>query len=249
MEAAGLGLFMVAAAVFATLLEHPASPLRHALPDALMRRILMGAGMGLVAATVIYSPWGRRSGAHLNPAVTLAFLHLGKIRGADAVAYVVAQFLGALAGMLVARALIGPALGHPSVGFVATLPGRWGSWAAFGAELAISFVMMTVVLTAARSTRWMPLGGAVASGLVAAYIALEAPLSGMSMNPARTLGSALPARQWSSLWVYFIAPPVGMLLAAELHLRRRLTIRCPRVSPHAAGGCAFACEGSADASQ
>ena len=83
-EAAGLGLFMVSAAAMTTLLEHPASPVRLALPDPILRRILMGLAMGLTAASLIYSPWGRRSGAHFNPAVTLTVLRLGKVSRRDA---------------------------------------------------------------------------------------------------------------------------------------------------------------------
>ena len=63
--------------------------------------------------------------------------------------------------------------------------------------------------------------GIFAGILVTTYVSLEAPLSGMSMNPARTLGSALSSRVWDSLWVYFTAPPIGMLAAAELYLRLR----------------------------
>jgi aquaporin Z len=249
MEAAGLAAFMLAAAAFGTALEHPASPLRQSIADPFARRFVMGVAMGGVAAALIYSPWGRRSGAHLNPAVTLAFLRLGKIGGVAGLAYVVAQFVGALVGILAAWALIGRPLGHPTVAFVVTLPGRWGAPTAFGAELAISFFLMLAVLAAASSPRWLPVGGAVASALVAAYITFEAPISGMSMNPARTLGSALPAGQWSAIWVYFIAPPVGMLLAAELHARRRLRILCPRLAPHGGAPCAFACEEARHASR
>src|SRR5262252_5258366 len=96
-EALCLGLFMASAASFASLLRHPASPLAAAvatwMPHAL-QRLPMGIAMGLTAAALIYSPLGRRSGAHMNPAVTLTFLRLRKIETHDAAAYVAAQFLG-----------------------------------------------------------------------------------------------------------------------------------------------------------
>src|ERR1043165_7609958 len=76
MEAAGLGIFMVSASVFTILLYHPGSPAIQALPEEFPRRILMGMAMGLTAIGIIYSPWGKQSGAHLNPAVTLTFFPL-----------------------------------------------------------------------------------------------------------------------------------------------------------------------------
>ncbi|MGH7166316.1 MAG: aquaporin, partial [Nitrospiraceae bacterium] len=96
MEAAGLAVFMISAAVFTTVLEHPASPVRQAITDPVLRRALIGLAMGLTAIGIIYSPWGKQSGAHLNPAVTLTFLRLGKIQVADALFYVLAQFAGGL---------------------------------------------------------------------------------------------------------------------------------------------------------
>ena len=92
-EAAGLGLFMISACVFGTLLGHPNSPVVQAVPDALARRALMGLAMGLTAVGLICSPWGQRSGAHFNPATTLTFWRLGKVAPADAGFYMLAQVL------------------------------------------------------------------------------------------------------------------------------------------------------------
>ena len=96
MEAAGLGIFMVAACVFGALLEYPQSPLHESIENPVARRVLMGLAMGLTAIGVIYSPWGQRSGAHINPAITLAFFRLGKVKLPDAFFYVAAQFFGAV---------------------------------------------------------------------------------------------------------------------------------------------------------
>ena len=109
-EAAGLGLFMLAACGVVAALEHPASPLRPWAGSALQRRALTGIAMGLTAVALIYSPWGQRSGAHLNPALTLTFWRLGKIASRDALGYVVAQFAGAVGGVALASALIGAAV-------------------------------------------------------------------------------------------------------------------------------------------
>ena len=220
MEALGLGLFMMAAAGFASLLQHPASPVRRALDDGLVRRALMGLAMGTTATALIYSPLGARSGAHINPATTLAFLRLGRIHPVDAAAYVVAQFVGGMAGIASAALVLAPWIAAPSVNYVATLPGPSGSAAAFAGEAALGFILISIVLQLSRDATWARLTGLVVGVAVALFITVEDPLSGMSMNPARSLGPALLAGQASTLWIYFLAPPLGMQLAAGAFLRR-----------------------------
>jgi len=219
MEAAGLGLFMISAAVVTALLEYPHSALYHLLPDPVVRRALIGMAMGLTAIGIIYSPWGKRSGAHLNPAVTVTFFRLGKIQGLDAFFYVLAQFAGGLIGLLIAAIAIGMAIEHPAVNYVVTVPGIEGAGVAFAAEACISFGLMLVVLVVSNHPMLNAWTGVFAGMLVAFYIAAEAPLSGMSMNPARSFASALPAHLWTDFWVYLTAPFLGMLLAAECYVR------------------------------
>lgn len=214
MEAAGLAIFMLSASFFGTLLEHPGSALRPWWPDPLVRRAVMGLAMGGTALAIIFSPWGQQSGAHLNPSVTLAYYRLGRIAGIDAVGYMLAQFAGGAGGMALASVLLGPALAE--VDFVATLPGRYGWGAAWIAEWLISFTLMSVVLIVSGHPRWKRWTAFCAAGCVALFITLVAPISGMSMNPARTLGSALFAGIPASLWIYFTAPPLGMLTASLL---------------------------------
>ena len=242
MEVAGLGLFMLSAATMTSLLEHPASPVRALLTDPTTRRGVMGVAMGLTAAALIYSPWGRRSGAHNNPAVTLTFFRLGKISRRDALAYIAAQFAGGAAGIAVAAMLLRPWIGHPTVNYVATLPGPNGSIVAFAAEAAISFVMMLVVLTTSSHARAARFTGGMAAVLIACFITVEAPLSGMSMNPARTLGPDLVGDMFHGIWIYFVAPPLGMLAAAEAvtRLRCHRSIRCAKLY-HDTGHCIFGC--------
>lgn len=243
MEAAGLGAFMISACVFGALLEHPASPLRAAIDNAQLRRALMGMAMGLTAIAVIYSPWGKQSGAHLNPSMTFTFWRLSKIETRDALFYVTAQFAGGATGVLIASAALGALLQHPSVHYVTTEPGPRGLAIAFAAEFAISLVLMTAVLNASNARNLARFTGLIAGALVATYILVEAPLSGMSMNPARTLGSALSAGRWTALWIYFTAPPLGMLAAAEIYLRRRGAHRvfCAKLHHHNAKRCIFRC--------
>ena len=243
MEAASLGTFMLSACVFATILEHPASPVRETLPDPLLRRALIGVAMGLTAVVLIYSPWGKQSGAHLNPSVTLSFFRLGKIEPWDALFYVLAQFGGGLMGVLLSALVVGNSLSDSSVRYAVTVPGGAGPGVAFMAELAISFVLMLVVLMVSNAGRLARFTGLFAGVLVATYITFEAPLSGMSMNPARTLGSALPAHTWTALWVYFTAPPLGMLLAAEVYLRLRgaRAVLCAKLYHTQRTRCIFRC--------
>jgi len=243
MEAAGLGLFMVSAAVVTALLEYPYSPLHEQFPDPVIRRLLIGIAMGFTAIGIIYSPWGKQSGAHLNPAVTVTFFRLGKIHGLDALFYVLAQFAGGLIGLQVAALAIGMAIEHPAVNYVVTVPGLDGTWMAFVAEVAISFGLMLVVLIVSNHTKLNAWTGLFAGALVATYIAIEAPLSGMSMNPARSFASALPAHLWTDFWVYLTAPLLGMLLAAECYVRfpgaRR--VLCAKLHHHNNARCIFRC--------
>ncbi len=241
-EAALLAAFMLSACAMTTLFEHPDSPVRAALPAARTRRALIGIAMGLTAIGLIYSPWGQRSGAHFNPSVTLTFLRLGKIAPRDAAAYIVAHCLGGVLGVLLAYAALGMFVAHPEVRFAATVPGRGGASVAFVAELAISLALMSVILLLSN-TKLARCTGLVCGALVATYITVEAPYSGMSMNPARSFAAALFAGEWSSLWIYVSAPPLGMLAAAELHLRRRGApgVTCAKLNHTGAGRCIFRC--------
>jgi aquaporin Z len=243
MEAAGLGLFMISAAVVTAAFEYPHSPLHDLFPDPTFRRILVGFAMGLTAIGLIYSPWGKRSGAHLNPAVTMTFFRLGKLRGRDALGYVVAQFIGGVVGLWLAAQILGLAIEHPTVNYVVTVPGPGGTVIAFAAEAMISFGLMLVVLVVSNRpslNRWT---GIFAGALVATYIAVEAPLSGMSMNPARTFASALPAQLWTDYWLYLIAPLGGMLLAAECYARTHgiHQVLCAKLHHHNNTRCIFHC--------
>jgi len=240
-EAGLVGLVMIIACTLGVVLGHPASPAVHALPDPFTRRALLGLAVGATVIAMTYSPAGMRSGGHLNPSMTLAFLWLRKVRTRDAVGYVAAQLAGASAGVLVAWAALGRRLAHPAVHFITTRPGPAGASVAFAAEAAISFVLMGVVLlvSASRHAAWT---GVCAGLLVAVYVTFEGPISGMSMNPARSLGSALPARELRGIWIYAIAPPFGMLAAASL-LRRRAADSSAKLFHSAKVPCIFCGQG------
>jgi aquaporin Z len=216
MEVAGLGAFMVSAAAMTTVLEHPASPVRELLASSpVIRRALMGLAMGLTSAALVYLPWGRRSGAHLNPAVTLTFLRLGKISRRDAVWYGCAQFGGGVLGIAIAALILGQWISHPAVNYVVTAPGTFGARVAFIAEASISFLLMFVILSSSNHARI-----------------------------ARFTGVIVVGAMWRGLWIYFLAPPLGMLAAAEVYLRARSgrSIRCAKLH-HDDGPCIFGCGG------
>ena len=217
-EGWALGSFMISAGIVATLLGAPASPLQRAIAAPFLRNAVAGIAMGLTAIALIHSPWGKRSGAHMNPAVTLAYLRLGKIKTWDALFFIVAQTLGGTAGVLLVVAAAGRAFSDPPVSYAATLPGPGGAGVAFAAELVISLGLMLSVLTLAASARFARFTGLAAGCLVATYITFESPLSGMSMNPARSFASAAPGMQWQHFWIYVTAPLLGMLTAAQLFL-------------------------------
>jgi aquaporin Z len=152
--------------------------------------------------------------------VTLTFFRLGKVKFSDAAFYCGAQFVGGVIGVLLSTLALGEPVAHLSVRYAATVPGMAGVGVAFLAEAVISFLQMSLILRFSNTLRLARFTGLFAGAMIATYISLEAPYSGMSMNPARTFASALPAQIWTALWVYFTAPPLGMLLAAELYVRQ-----------------------------
>jgi aquaporin Z len=129
------------------------------------------------------------------------------------------------------------------VSYAVTVPGSGGVGVAFGAELLMTFLLMTVVLIVSNRSGLNRFTGLFAGALVASYIVLEAPLSGMSLNPARTVASAVHADVWTGLWAYLTAPLVGMLAAAQVHIaaRGRLAVRCAKLHHENAQRCIFRC--------
>jgi aquaporin Z len=221
MEAGESGIYLFSACAFATLLWHPASPLQRYVSSDTVRRTLMGSAMGAIVIAIVLSPWGKQSGAHFNPAVTLTFYRLGKVTWWDAAFYWSAQFLGTVAGVALACFALHGSPGHEAVHYAATIPCNYGDAIAFVAELAISFVLMYAILVASNHKELAPYTRYIAAFLIASYIAFESSLSGMSTNPARTFGPAFYGSYWHALWIYFSAPPLGMLAAGEVFLLAR----------------------------
>jgi aquaporin Z len=242
-EAAELAIFMVSACVCTVLLFHPGYPALRVAPSALLRRVVMGVAMGLTAVLIIHSPMGKRSGAHFNPAITLTYLRLGKVARWDAVFYVVFQFAGGVAGVGLSALMLGQRLGDPGVQYAVTVPGIFGTGGAFAAELFMAALLMGVVLWTSNRPKLAPYTSLCVGVLIAVYIVLFAPVSGFSINPARTVGSAVFAQVWTAVWLYFVAPLAGMLGAAEVYLRSYGADRilCAKLNPDPAYPCPFFC--------
>ncbi|WP_054414777.1 MIP/aquaporin family protein [Hymenobacter sp. DG25A] len=221
-EAVGIGVFLLCGSLLTILLQHPASPVWQALShQPMLRRVLLGVGMGFVIVSIVYSPWGKQSGAHINPAVTLGFWQLGKIRTPDALWYLLAQVSGAVGMGQVLKPVLGAYYTHPAVNFIVTqpLPLPNGTRLAFAGEFLICFVLMLLMLVCLYSKRLKAYTGWVVGLLLALFIIFETPYSGMSLNPARTLGSAVAANSYHGLWLYWVAPCMAMWLATVLFRR------------------------------
>jgi len=213
------------------------------MPSNALRRLMMGVAMGTTAVLIIQSPMGKRSGAHFNPAITMTYFRLGKIETWDAVFYVLFQFLGAAFGVGVSALCLGSSISVPSVNYAVTVPGIYGTFAAFCAEFFMATLLMAVVLWFSNRPAISAYTSYVVGVLIMFYILLFAPVSGFSINPARTTGSAIFAHVWTALWLYFLAPPLGMMIAAEVHIRVYGVDRilCAKLHPDPKYPCPFLC--------
>jgi aquaporin Z len=213
------------------------SPVVSSIPDSSLRHLLTGLIVAGTLTAIVYSPVGRRSGGHLNPAVTLAFLCLGKMTGRSAAIYVAAQIAGALTGAALVLLIWRSWAASVHVG--ATAPGVGGPWVAAGAETAMTFLLVSLILNFIDRPRLMRFTAAAAGTLLALFIFVEAPVSGASLNPARTLGPAIVGGHYSGLWIYLLGPPAGALAAAFTYRYRRSTVACGKLSHANLVACGF----------
>ena len=186
-------------------------PMEQWVPDASARRLITGLLFAGTGSLVAISPLGRLSGAHINPSVSLAFWLNGKMLFADFIGYVIAQMLG---GMVGAMALAGAWKQYAaSINNGMTLPGDgWTLWQVFVAEVFITALLVLLIfifVSNKRLMRWTPL---MCWLVIAIMVWLEAPISGTSLNPARSFGPALISGNWTGQWIYAIAPPLGGVL-------------------------------------
>ena len=217
-EALGLAIFMISACFFGALLEGKDAPLHLVIQNNFFRTVIMGIMMGSTALFIFYSPWTSPSGSHINPAVTLTFLRLGKMCHWDAAFFILFQFIGGTMAVYIMQSLIGPVLTYPPVNSVATVPGKAGVWPALAIEFIIAFITMSMVLFTSANDHLKKYTRIIAGCLVCVYVIIAGPISGFGMNPARSFASALPAHIWTASWIYMIVPLVSMLCAAEFFI-------------------------------
>lgn len=231
-------LFGVGFAVVAVLVS-PFSPVADHVVG--IRFLLVGLNFGLLSALIAVSPLGRRSGAHLNPAVTTAFWLRGDVHRHDLAGYLAAQFVGALIGTAAFGALLGS--WASSIGHARTSAAPVGSAAGVAIEAGLTFGLLIAVflsLGAMRLARRTPI---VVAAVLTVLIWVGSPPTGASLNPARSLAPALIEHNLTGLWIYFAGPLLGAAAAvATLALvqparapltaklfhdpRRRSTMRC-----------------------
>ena len=217
-EALGLAIFMISACFFAALLESNSSSIHHAIPDSFLRTVIMGILMGLTALFIFYSPFTGPSGSHINPAVTLVFLRLGKSCHWDSMFYIIFQFIGGTIAVFIMQLLMGKLLTAPPVNSAATVPGKGGILPALIIEFAIAFITITMVLFTSNQHSLKKYTRIFSACLVCAWVIVAGPVSGFGMNPARSFASALPSNTWTAWWIYLFIPFAGMLSAAEAFL-------------------------------
>ncbi len=183
--------------------------------DTGLRRLITGFLFGSTGAAIAVSPIGKESGAHINPAVTLAFYLKKKISGSHAIGYVVSQLIGAILGAL--PLVLWGQVGS-SVDFGVTEPGKhYGALQAFIGETITTFALITGLfffLSHKKIQRFTPLLFPV---LYALMVYIEAPVSGTSTNPARSLGPSVLSGNWHGWWIYWLGPLAGTLFAIGIH--------------------------------
>jgi len=217
-EALGLGLFMISACFFGGMLESNYSFIHNIIPNALVRRMIMGIMMGSTALYIFYSPFTAPSGSHINPAVTLSFFRMGKMGLWDTLFYLLFQFAGGLIAVYFMAWGMGRTLTAAPVHYVVTIPGLKGPFIAAITELLIAFCLFFMVLFTTSHSKLNRYTRLISACLVCLYVILTVPISGFGMNPARSLASAIPAHIYTAFWIYLFMPVAGMLLAAELFL-------------------------------
>ena len=208
-EALGTALLVLAIVLAVGLSVAAGSPLADALPGPGARFLAVGVLVAPFVAVLASSPLGRASGAHLNPAVTLAFWIGGRLSTRDLTGYIAAQLVGGLAGAAAGRALL-PRAAWESIGGTVTHPGVPAA-AAFVLEAGMTALLLVVIIAFTSSQRLARLTPLAIVPVLTAIIWLGSPWTGASINPARSEGPALAFGDFSDLWLYLLAPSLAGL--------------------------------------
>jgi aquaporin Z len=243
MEALELDVLMFCICLFGTALYANASPLSDLQLTSTEKAFLMGVAVATTTFLIIRSPFGRRTGAHFNPAITLAYFYLGRVHRWDTLNYIASQFFGAIAGVFTAHLILGSNLAEMPVCYVITIPGNYGQLIAFMSEFVLSGVLFGVILFATNRRFWTRFSPFFVAGVTIFYYAFCPSLSGFSVNPARSFSSAIFAQIWQGVWIYFAAPCLGMLVAAVAYVRRLGSrhVYCAKVFHDRRTPCPFNC--------
>jgi len=244
MEATEIGALMLSTCIWGTLVYSNESPFKSLALSAVSKSTVMGIAIAVTTFMIIRSPFGRRSGAHMNPSVTLTFLWLGRVHRWDAAWYIVAHFIGAIAGVLAARQILGLRLSGPSVQYMVTVPGEHGNAITFLGEFLLAGMLMATVLYSSNHRRLVRFTPPLVAILTIFFFVLSPSKSGFSVNPARTFSSALFAANWEGMWIYFAAPCLGMLSAAAIYVKTIgwNRVYCAKVFHDTRSVCPFRCQ-------
>ncbi|HTF71939.1 MAG TPA: aquaporin [Edaphobacter sp.] len=242
MESVELCALMFSICLSGTLIYSKTSPLS-AIPES-SKSFLMGGIVAGITLLIIRSPFGRRTGAHLNPALTLTYFFLGRIHHWDTIFYILSQFAGAVVGVFLALEVLGGRLSAPPVCYVITIPGRDGRAVAFLAEILLSSLVMGVILFTTNRVHFVNSAPFFVTLITFFYYGFCSSLSGFSVNPARSFSSALFASVWEGIWIYFLGPSFGMLAAALIYIRvpGKHRVYCAKVFHDMKSPCPFRCD-------
>lgn len=223
-ELIGTALLVLVGLSLVILMFGTGTPMARLIPGEGLRRLITGFFFGTTGAVIALSPIGKVSGAHINPVVTMVFLLFRKLDPRTAIVYILAQSAGAIMGAMPLIAW-GP-MGR-SVAFGATLPGEgYAIQTVLLGEIITTFIMVSLLVVFIGFRHLRPFTPAIFPILYAIMVFIEAPISGTSTNPARSLGPAIISGQWQGWWLYWVGPVIGAFAAslACSFLAKRITV-------------------------
>lgn len=222
-EMFGTGLLLLIGLSLVILMFGSGSPMVTLIPGEGLRQVITGFLFGSTGALISLSSISKASGAHFNPAVTMAFWLFRKIESRTALVYILGQLTGAVIGTL--PLLLWGQLGN-SISFGATIPGEgYAMNIVLLGEVITTFTMISLLIVFIGFRQIRAFTPALFPLLYAIMVPLESAISGTSTNPARSFGPAVISGQWNGWWIYWIGPLIGAMVAslACSRLAKRIT--------------------------